>query len=164
MKLSFEEKIFRDLTSALQKIEEWKTLGYNVVFTNGCFDLIHRGHVVYLQEARSLGDKLIVGLNSDASVSRLKGPNRPVQSEHGRASVIASMSFVDMVVFFDTETPHELIKRILPDILVKGGDYKEDDIVGAKEVREHGGEVKVLSFIEGESTSNIIDKIKSAYA
>lgn len=161
MKLPFEQKIYRDLTVALKQVEEWKTLGYQVVFTNGCFDLIHRGHVVYLQEARALGDKLIVGLNSDASVSKLKGKNRPIQSETGRASVIASMSFVDMVVFFDTETPHDLIKNILPDILVKGGDYKKDEIAGSKEVLEHGGEVKILSFIEGESTSKIIEKIRA---
>jgi rfaE bifunctional protein nucleotidyltransferase chain/domain len=161
MKLPFEEKIFTETAAAIKQAEAWKMLGYNVVFTNGCFDLIHRGHVVYLQEARSLGDKLIVGLNSDASVSRLKGPHRPIQSELGRASVLASMSFVDMVVFFDSETPLELIRKILPDVLVKGGDYDPGQIIGAKEVIEHGGEVSVLSFIEGESTSNIIEKIKS---
>lgn len=161
MKLPFEEKIFTETGAAAALAEAWKMQGYNVVFTNGCFDLIHRGHVVYLQEARSLGDKLIVGLNSDASVSRLKGPNRPIQSELGRASVLASMSFVDMVVFFDSETPLELIRHILPDILVKGGDYNPENIIGAKEVIEHGGEVRVLSFIEGESTSNIIEKIKT---
>ena len=132
-----------------------------MVFTNGCFDILHYGHLHYLIQARELGDRLIIGLNSDASVSRLKGEHRPIQDLRTRQMMLASLEFVDAVVLFEEDTPLNLIKNLLPDILVKGGDYSPETIVGAKEVRDSGGEVKVLSFIPGYSTSSIEQKIKS---
>ncbi len=130
------------------------------VFTNGCFDIIHAGHVAYLKAARALGDRLIVGLNSDDSVRRLKGDTRPVNELNDRMAVLSSLSFVDEVIPFDEDTPLELIKKVHPDILVKGGDYDIDSIVGADEVRSWGGEVRVIPFVEGKSTTSIINKMK----
>jgi rfaE bifunctional protein nucleotidyltransferase chain/domain len=132
-----------------------------VVFTNGCFDILHRGHVSYLNEAKSLGDKLIIGLNSDASVKRLKGDSRPINSESDRKFVLENLKAVDEVFIFEEDTPLELIKKIMPDVLVKGGDWSVDQIVGSKEVLQNGGEVKSLKFIEGKSTTGIIEKISS---
>ena len=140
---------------------EWKAAGNRIVFTNGVFDLLHAGHVTYLSEAADLGDKLILGLNSDESVQRLKGPERPVNTETTRASLLASMFFIDAVVVFNEDTPLELIKSILPDVLVKGGDYTIDTIVGAKETIANGGRVEVLSFLPGYSSTAIINKIKN---
>ena len=134
--------------------------GKRIVFTNGCFDLLHPGHISYLAEARSLGDFLIIGLNSDASVARLKGPSRPLLNQDARGLALASMIFVDAVCVFEEDTPLELIQALGPDILVKGGDYQIDQIVGAKEVQSWGGEVQILPFVEGYSTSNIVEKIK----
>jgi len=131
------------------------------VFTNGCFDILHVGHVRYLKEARLLGDRLVVGLNSDASVKRLKGETRPVVTEENRKEVLEALESVDEVFLFEEDTPLELIKKIKPDILVKGGDYSIDDIVGAKEVISWGGEVKSLSFHSGHSSSQIISKDKT---
>ncbi len=131
-----------------------------VVFTNGCFDLVHRGHVDYLSRARDLGDMLIVGLNSDASVKRLKGESRPISNEASRASVLAAFSFVDYVVVFEEDTPLKLIEAIRPDILVKGGDYNHDTIVGADFVERNGGRVEILSLVPGESTTNLINRMK----
>jgi len=131
------------------------------VFTNGCFDILHVGHVRYLREARLLGDKLIVGLNSDASVKRLKGESRPVVSQDDRKEVLEALEFVDEVHIFDEDTPLELIKKIQPQILVKGGDYSIGNIVGAKEVLGWGGEVKSLSFHKGHSSTELINKNKS---
>ena len=132
----------------------------NVVFTNGCFDLLHRGHADYLSRARDLGDLLIVGLNSDSSVSRLKGPSRPISNQNSRAYLLASFAFVDYVILFEDDTPKKLIEAIRPDILVKGGDYAPDDVVGKKEVEERGGRLVLIPFVEGKSTTNIIEKIK----
>lgn len=143
-----------------EKIEAWKADGKKIVFTNGCFDLLHAGHIAYLSEAADSGDVLIVGLNSDTSVQRLKGPTRPVNDQQTRASLLGSMFFIDAVVPFSDETPLELIKSIMPDVLVKGGDYEIPQIAGSKEVLEHGGEVKILSFLPGYSSSSIIEKIK----
>jgi len=140
---------------------EWKAEGHKIVFTNGVFDLLHAGHVAYLSEASDLGDKLILGLNSDESVQRLKGPERPVNTETTRATLLASMFFIDAVVVFNEDTPLELIKSILPDVLVKGGDYTLDTIVGAKETIANGGRVEVLSFLPGYSSTAIINKIKN---
>jgi rfaE bifunctional protein nucleotidyltransferase chain/domain len=137
----------------------WHYIGQKVVFTNGCFDLVHRGHVNYLSRASSLGDKMIIGLNTDQSVSRIKGPSRPLQDELSRAEVLASMFFVDAVVLFDEETPFELIDFLKPDILVKGSDYSIDKIVGADVVIANGGRVETMDFIEGYSSTNIINKI-----
>lgn len=127
-----------------------------LVFTNGCFDILHAGHVLYLEQAKALGDILIVGLNSDASVKRLKGESRPVNSQQNRSIVLAALAAVDYVIVFDEETPYELIKAIQPDVLVKGGDWSEDSIVGADIVKAKGGEVISLPFWEGLSTTNIL--------
>jgi len=140
---------------------EWKATGNKIIFTNGVFDLLHAGHVTYLSEAADLGDKLILGLNSDESVQRLKGPERPVNTETTRASLLASMFFIDAVVVFNDDTPLELIKTVLPDVLVKGGDYTVDTIAGAKETIANGGRVEVLSFLPGYSSTAIINKIKN---
>jgi len=130
-----------------------------IVFTNGCFDLIHLGHIVYLSNAADLGDILIIGLNSDISVQKLKGSGRPVQDQISRKIQLASFTFVDKVVLFDEETPYHLINEIKPDILVKGGDYKADDVVGADIVKQNGGKVIILPFVPGYSTSAIEMKI-----
>lgn len=133
--------------------------GRKLVFTNGCFDIIHRGHLEYLNEAKSLGHKLLVGINSDTSVKQLKGDDRPVNNELDRAFVIDNLKTVDYVIIFNDETPYNLIKSVKPDILVKGGDWKPDKIVGSDIVIENGGEVKSLSFIDNYSTSAIVKKI-----
>jgi D-beta-D-heptose 7-phosphate kinase/D-beta-D-heptose 1-phosphate adenosyltransferase len=130
-----------------------------VVFTNGCFDLLHRGHVEYLTAARRLGDRLVLGLNTDASVRRLKGPGRPVTPEQDRATVLAGLAAVDAIVFFDEDTPHNLIATLLPDVLVKGGDYRPEDIVGRTEVEAAGGKVIVLPYLEGRSTTDILQRV-----
>lgn len=132
-----------------------------VVFTNGCFDILHLGHLDYLSKARDLGDELIIGLNSSASVARLKGPTRPINDERSRAFMLAALSFVSKVVVFDESTPLDLIAAIEPDILVKGGDYTLDTIVGAKEVQAKGGKVQVIPFLDGYSTTNIVTKIEN---
>ncbi|MBB5637413.1 rfaE bifunctional protein nucleotidyltransferase chain/domain [Pedobacter cryoconitis] len=143
-------------------VDYWKSEGKKIVFTNGCFDLLHAGHITYLTEAASLGDILIIGLNSDDSVSRIKGPSRPVNNETTRSLVLGAMSFIDAVVFFNEDTPLELIKKVLPDVLVKGGDYQIENIAGAKETIENGGTVQVLTFLPGYSSTAIIDKIKNS--
>lgn len=150
----------QDITSAQRTLSAWRVNGHKIVFTNGCFDLIHPGHLHYLAEARSLGHRLVVGLNSDASVSRLKGAHRPIVDQDARALLLASLAFVDMVVIFEEDTPLELITALGVDILVKGGDYKADEIVGAKEVKASGGDVQILSFLPGYSTSKIEAKIR----
>ena len=141
------------------QLEKWRNAGQKVVFTNGCFDLLHLGHIDYLAKARDLGDKLIVGLNTDASVQRLKGLTRPIKDELSRAHILASMQFVDAVIFFDEETPIGLISRIKPDVLVKGGDYTIEGIVGHEMVLKNGGEVCTIDFVPGYSSSTLIDKI-----
>ncbi len=133
-----------------------------VVFTNGCFELLHRGHVEYLAQAKALGDVLVVGLNSDASVQRLRGAGRPLVAEADRAAVLVALRSVDAVTLFDEDTPLELISTLLPDVLVKGGDYDLDGIVGREVVEEAGGEVRVLPFVEGHSTTSILDRFKYA--
>lgn len=143
-------------------IEEFRRDHKNqrIVFTNGCFDILHVGHVRYLQEAAKLGDILIIGLNSDDSVKRLKGPERPINNQYERAEMLCSLGFVDYVVIFDEDTPLNLISIIQPDVLVKGGDYAPDDVIGKKEVEERGGKLVLIPFVEGKSTTNIIEKIK----
>jgi len=138
----------------------WRLKDEKIVFTNGCFDLLHRGHIEYLARAASLGSILLVGLNSDASVTRLKGDQRPVQDEYSRALLTTSLRFVTGVKLFDEDTPYELISRIVPDVLVKGGDYKEEDIVGGDVVKSNGGEIVTIDFTEGYSTSGLIEKIR----
>lgn len=131
-----------------------------VVFTNGCFDILHRGHVAYLCAARALGDRLIVGVNTDASIRRLKGPGRPVNSENERAYVLAALACVDAVTLFDEDTPAELIDVLRPDVLVKGGDYTPDRVVGREIVEAGGGRVVIIPYIEGRSTTGIIERIR----
>ena len=140
------------------KAEQLK--GKKIVFTNGCFDILHRGHVTYLNQARDLGDLLIVGINSDESVKRLKGPERPVNMLEDRAYVLSALKSVDYVIPFEEDTPLNLINLIMPDILVKGGDYTIDRIIGAQEVLANGGKVEIIPFVPGKSTSAIIDTIK----
>lgn len=129
-----------------------------IVFTNGCFDLLHIGHIRYLQEAKALGDLLVVGINSDASVQRLKGPTRPIQNQDDRAEILAALAAVDFTVIFNEDTPAELIQQICPDILVKGGDWKIDQIVGSNQVLAAGGKVYSLQFVDGKSTTSLIEK------
>jgi D-glycero-beta-D-manno-heptose 1-phosphate adenylyltransferase len=145
-----------------KSVKDWQSKDYKIVFTNGCFDLLHYGHIHYLAEARDLGDKLIVGLNSAASVRRLKGINRPINDELTRQHLLAALAFVDAVVVFEDDTPYDLIKLIEPDILVKGGDWQPSQIVGSDIVLAKGGEVRSLPFIEGYSTTNIERKIKES--
>ena len=131
-----------------------------IVFTNGCFDILHVGHKRYLQQAATLGDILVVGVNSDDSVRRLKGPERPVNSEQDRAEILSALGFIDYVVIFGEETPYELIKKIQPDVLVKGGDYKPEEVVGRDIVEARGGRLELIPFVEGKSTTRIIEKMR----
>lgn len=154
--------------SYLKKKLRWRNLddftqihrGQKIVFTNGCFDILHVGHKRYLEEAKALGDILVVGVNSDASVKRLKGPERPVNGEQDRIELLAGLDCVDYVIVFEDDTPYDLIRRIQPDLLVKGGDYKPQDVVGKDIVEAHGGQVVILPFVDGKSTTDIISKIK----
>jgi len=139
----------------------WRLLDKKIVFTNGCFDLLHLGHIDYLSKAADLGDRLVIGLNSDASTSALKGPGRPITDEKSRSILLAALSFVDAVILFDESTPLELIRWVRPDILVKGADYSIDQIVGSDLVLKSGGEVKTIEFLPGYSTSLIEQKIRS---
>jgi D-glycero-beta-D-manno-heptose 1-phosphate adenylyltransferase len=147
------------LTELLTARAQLRQTGRRVVFTNGCFDLLHPGHVRYLQQARALGDALIVALNSDRSVRALKGPARPILKEDERAEVMAALACVDFVTIFDEPTPREIITALLPDILVKGGDWSIDTIVGREEVEAAGGQVMSLPFVDGVSTSDVISRI-----
>lgn len=151
---------FVELSEAIEIRERWQQEGKRVVFTNGCFDLLHPGHVTYLESARALGDTLVVGLNSDDSIRRLKGDSRPVNSLADRAHMLAGLRSVDLVVPFSEDTPIKLISTLLPDVLVKGGDYQPDNIVGAREVREAGGKVVVVPFLDGHSSTSLIGKIR----
>ena len=150
-----------DLPTLQARVSEWKQAGQKVVFTNGVFDLVHTGHITYMAGAAQLGDKLIIGLNSDASTKRLKGDERPINSQDSRAALIAAFFFVDAVVLFEEDTPLKLITALLPDILIKGGDYQIENIVGGKEVLANGGEVKTLDFVNGFSSTSIIQKIRN---
>lgn len=139
--------------------QKWKCRGNCIVFTNGCFDLLHPGHISLLSQAKKAGDKLIVGLNTDNSVKRFKGPTRPIQPEGARALVLSSLASVDLVVLFDQDGPLELIQALTPDILVKGADYTIDKVWGASFVQDYGGKVLLIDLIEGESTTKIVSKI-----
>lgn len=150
-----------DIAQALVLL--WQSNDYEVVFTNGCFDILHRGHIEYLAKAASKGQKLVLGLNTDNSVSRIKGPLRPVVDQESRAILLAAMAFIDLVVFFDEETPFELIKLLQPNILVKGSDYKPESIVGYDIVTARGGRVETIDFVDGFSTTSLIEKIKKGY-
>lgn len=150
-----------DLPELLEKVSAWKQAKQSIVFTNGCFDLLHAGHVTYLEAAKKRGDKLILGLNTDRSVSALKGPTRPVVNENDRARVLAALESVDAVILFDEDTPLNLIHAIKPNIIAKGSDYTADQVVGGKEVLSWGGEIALIDLVEGRSTSNLIKKMNS---
>ena len=144
----------------LMALEDARAAGERIVFTNGCFDIIHAGHVGYLEEARKLGDRLVVAVNSDASITRLKGEGRPINSVDRRMAVLAGLESVDWVLSFDDDTPERLLRRVKPEVLVKGGDYRENQVVGHKLVAAYGGKVQVLSFYENCSTTSIVNKIR----
>lgn len=148
-----------DKTSLQRKVHFWRFKDLKIVFTNGCFDLIHQGHIHLLTKAADLGDILIVGVNTDSSVKSLKGKSRPFLNESTRTSILASMFYVDAVVLFEESTPKHLIELVSPDCLVKGGDYTKEDVVGADWVLQHGGRVEIIKFLEGHSTTFIEQKI-----
>lgn len=156
---SIPDKIL-SVEEMIRRVAQWRLLGKRIAFTNGCFDILHAGHIASLSEAAKVADILIVGLNADSSVKQLKGPDRPVNNEESRALILASLCLVDAVVLFSDPTPLELIKLVLPDFLVKGGDYKIEEIVGAKEVLEAGGKVLINPIVEGFSTTSLIEKLK----
>lgn len=142
--------------------KSWSDSGDQVVFTNGCFDILHLGHIDYLEKARNLGTKLIVALNTDTSVSKLKGPERPINNELARGRMLAALAFTDMIVYFSEDTPYKIISQLKPDILVKGSDYLTENIVGSDIVIKNGGQVLTIDLVEGFSTSKIIEKIKNS--
>ena len=148
----------KTLDEIIAASENWQSQNKRIVFTNGCFDIVHLGHIDYLSRAADLADVLVIGVNTDASVSRIKGKNRPLQDELSRSMLLASFQFVEAVVLFDDDTPYELIKAIQPDVLVKGSDYKKADIVGADIVGDKGGKIVTIDFLDGYSTSSIIEK------
>ena len=149
-----------DIENIKSKLAYWRFLNKKIVFTNGCFDILHLGHIKYLSEAANMGDILIIGLNSDSSVKKIKGNGRPINNQDSRSMLLASLFFVDSVIIFDEETPADLIEKIKPDILVKGNDYKENEIVGADIVKRNNGKVVTVELVEGYSSSNIINKVK----
>ncbi|MDP3804658.1 MAG: D-glycero-beta-D-manno-heptose 1-phosphate adenylyltransferase [Candidatus Omnitrophota bacterium] len=153
-------KKIKNLTDLAKILKRLKSAGKKIVFTNGCFDILHVGHVTYLEKARSLGDILVVGLNSDRSVREIKGRGRPINKERDRAKILAGLSFVDYVTIFDEETPEELIRRLEPGVLVKGGDWDISDIVGGNFVRSISGRVVTIPFVNGYSTTDLINKLK----
>lgn len=156
-----EDKIFTTYKKLADQVVRWSVYNEQVVFTNGCFDLLHKGHIDYLCKAADLGDRLVIGVNTDASVRKLKGESRPVIHENTRLIKLAALAFVDAVILFDEETPLELITAIQPNVLAKGGDYTLDTIVGATEVLASNGRVEVIPFLDGHSSTSIIDKIKN---
>ena len=158
---TIQHKIF-SLSDLKNQVNAWKQAGENVVFTNGCFDIIHRGHIEVLAQTADLGDKLIIGLNSDTSIQKLKGENRPIIDEQARSILLAALSFVDAVILFPEDTPINLISALLPDVLAKGGDYEIDNIVGHEIVQYNGGKVILVPFVDGFSSTTIIDKIKNS--
>ena len=155
-----KNKVFRNDEAFLRKIAYWRLKSEKIVFTNGCFDLLHLGHIDYLSKAADMGSVLVVGLNSDESVRVIKGKNRPITDEISRAMVLAALSFIDAVVLFNEDTPITLIETLCPDILVKGSDYAEVNIVGAPFVKSYGGEIRTIEFLQGYSTSGIEKKIR----
>ena len=158
---NIKSKIF-SLDKLKNQVNAWKQAGEEVVFTNGCFDIIHRGHIEVLAQTADLGDRLIIGLNSDSSIQKLKGKNRPIIDEKSRAILLASFSFVDAVVLFSEETPINLISTLLPDVLAKGGDYEIETIVGHEIVQKNGGKVILVPFVDGFSSTTIIEKIRKS--
>jgi D-beta-D-heptose 7-phosphate kinase/D-beta-D-heptose 1-phosphate adenosyltransferase len=151
----------KDLPAARDRAAQWQAAGLRVGFTNGCFDLLHPGHVALLRQARAACDRLVVGLNTDASIKRIKSPERPIQPEEARAAVLASLADVDLVVLFDEDTPIRLIEALRPDVLLKGADYRLDQVVGAEIVQGYGGEVVLVPLKEGHSTTNVVARIRT---
>jgi rfaE bifunctional protein nucleotidyltransferase chain/domain len=149
----------RELPDAKKEVERLRSKNKKIVFTNGCFDILHIGHARYLYAAREMGDFLIVAMNSDRSVKAIKGPDRPIMNQYERSDMLASLECVDIVVTFDEDNPMEVIRYLMPDILVKGGDWKEEDIIGADVVRAAGGQIRTIPYIRGYSTSGIIKRI-----
>lgn len=158
-----QSKIYQNIDDFASQLSTWKLANEKIIFTNGCFDILHLGHVDYLSKAADLGTKLIIGLNSDASTHLLKGPTRPINNQISRASILAAFFFIDAIIIFDEQTPINLISTILPNVLVKGADYNIADIVGANEVIASGGDVKTISFLDGYSTTAIEQKIINAH-
>lgn len=154
-----KNKIVEDRNSLQNTLSQWRFQNEKIVFTNGCFDILHRGHIEYLARAASFGTKLVIGLNTDASVKRLKGETRPVNNQEARAMLLSSLFFTDKIIFFEEDTPLELIRFIQPDILVKGADYKVEDIVGYNIVKARGGEVVTIDLTQGYSTTSILSKL-----
>ena len=154
-------KIF-SLDDLKNQVDAWKQAGEEVVFTNGCFDIIHRGHIEVLAQTADLGDRLIIGLNSDTSIQKLKGEDRPIIDEQARSILLAALNFVDAVILFPEDTPINLISTLLPDVLAKGGDYEIETIVGQEIVQNNGGKVKLVPFVDGFSSTTIIEKIKNS--
>lgn len=151
------------LEEAIIKLDEWKLRSEKIVLTNGCFDLIHKGHIQLLSNASDLGDRLIVALNSDISIRKLKGKSRPIFDQSSRSILLSALEFIDLVILFDDITPRQIISELSPDILVKGGDYNPEDIVGHNIVKERGGDVVIISLVEGFSTTKTIDRILKNY-
>lgn len=147
------------LNQAVDRLKSWRHKGDRICFTNGCFDLIHPGHISMLEKSRDLADRLVVGLNSDVSVKKLKGPSRPIQDHDARAKVLASLSSVDLVIIFDDDTPIELIKAMRPEVLTKGADYAQDQVVGAEILQDYDGEIRLIELIEGQSTTSTVRKM-----
>src|SRR3989344_521712 len=158
--LNLQNNKIKDLSEIKKLIEELKNQGKKIVFTNGCFDILHVGHIKLLNEAKSYGNILILGLNTDNSIKKIKGPNRPINNQNDRAEVLANLECIDYIVLFDEEKPINLIKEILPNIIVKGSDYKESEVVGVDIIKKHGGEIKLIKLLEGKSTTDIINKTK----
>ncbi|MBS9768245.1 MAG: D-glycero-beta-D-manno-heptose 1-phosphate adenylyltransferase [Flavobacteriaceae bacterium] len=156
-----QSKIYKDSFQCKSLLENWRENKEQIVFSNGCFDILHQGHIVYLAKAAQLGTKLVIGLNTDASIKRIKGENRPINNEHERALLLSALGFVNLVVFFEEDTPYKLIKTVQPNILVKGADYKAEEIVGYDIVTENGGKVETVVLEEGFSTTGVIEKIKN---
>lgn len=159
----FTESKILTLPQAIAQCKHWREEGLEVVFTNGCFDMVHLGHIDYLEKARNLGNRLVLGLNTDASVSRIKGPLRPVVNQYARSRMMAALAFIDLVVLFDEPTPLQLIEALNPNILVKGNDYAVENIVGAGFVVANGGNIQTIPLVEGYSTTKLIQKIKESF-
>jgi D-beta-D-heptose 7-phosphate kinase/D-beta-D-heptose 1-phosphate adenosyltransferase len=162
--LTMEEKIVSGWKDIDARLDDWRREGFRIGFTNGCFDILHPGHVRVLTQARATCDRLVVGLNSDASVRRLKGESRPVQTELARAEVLAALEAVDLVVIFEEDTPLELIKQVKPSVLVKGGDYTREQVVGHEFVTAHGGEVVLIDILPGHSTTSLVNRARTNQA
>ena len=161
MKTQLSQKKIFNRVDLQTVVNSWKRSGEKIVFTNGCFDIVHLGHIDYLEKTSHLADRMIIGVNTDNSVSRIKGPERPIINEVSRTRLLASLGFIDAVVLFDDETPLKLINEVMPDVLVKGKDYDVSNIVGADIVIGNGGKVETIELINGYSTTNIINKIKN---